>query len=186
MAKSKPSTTEKIVAAAEKRIRNAGFHGFSFRDIASDVGVKSASVHHHFPTKEDLGAAVTSTYSDRFMSALDRLEKSGQAPAALLEGYVGLFRKAMLTDKQICLCGILGAESSGLPEGVKQEAKRFFEQNAAWLSKVIKKKNPNLDGARAQTEALAILATLEGAMISANALGDKSVFDRIAGTVLGR
>ncbi|WP_157628311.1 helix-turn-helix domain-containing protein, partial [Ensifer sp. BR816] len=44
--------------AAEERIRRAGYSGFSFREIAADVGVKSASVHYHFPTKERLAAAV--------------------------------------------------------------------------------------------------------------------------------
>ena len=32
-------------------MRRGGFHGFSFRDLAADVGIKSASVHYHFPIK---------------------------------------------------------------------------------------------------------------------------------------
>ena len=48
-----------IMDAAERRMRIGGFNGFSFREIAADVGVKSASVHYHFPTKENLAAAVT-------------------------------------------------------------------------------------------------------------------------------
>src|SRR3712207_8206920 len=44
-------TAERIMDAAERRIRAAGYGGFSFRELAAEVGVKSASVHHHFPTK---------------------------------------------------------------------------------------------------------------------------------------
>ena len=42
-----------IMDAAERRMRIGGFNGFSFREIAADVGVKSSSVHYHFPTKGD-------------------------------------------------------------------------------------------------------------------------------------
>ena len=42
-----------IMDAAERRMRIGGFNGFSFREIAADVGVKSSSVHYHFPTKEN-------------------------------------------------------------------------------------------------------------------------------------
>jgi TetR/AcrR family transcriptional repressor of nem operon len=47
-----------IMDAAERRMQQGGFGGFSFREIAADVGIKSSSVHYHFPTKEDLAAAV--------------------------------------------------------------------------------------------------------------------------------
>jgi TetR/AcrR family transcriptional repressor of nem operon len=67
-----PPTTEfsekasEIMDAAERRIRTSGYNGFSFRQIAADVGVKSSSVHHHFPTKPALAAAVARRYTDRF------------------------------------------------------------------------------------------------------------------------
>ena len=64
------STADRITAAAERGMREGGFHGFSFRDVAAAVGIKSASVHHHFPTKEDLGAAAARAYADRQMAAL--------------------------------------------------------------------------------------------------------------------
>src|ERR1700676_3710637 len=56
-----------IMDAAEKRMRLAGFTGFSFREIAADVGIKSSSVHYHFPTKENLAAAVTRSASPNIL-----------------------------------------------------------------------------------------------------------------------
>jgi len=46
-----------ILNAAERRMQFGGFGGFSFREIAADVGIKSSSVHYHFPTKENRAAA---------------------------------------------------------------------------------------------------------------------------------
>jgi hypothetical protein len=43
-------TAERLMDLAEAHIRSAGYAGFSFRDLAAEIGIKSASVHHHFPT----------------------------------------------------------------------------------------------------------------------------------------
>ncbi|WP_254065657.1 TetR family transcriptional regulator [Acidisoma sp. L85] len=34
----------------------------NFRDLAAQVGIKAASIYHHFPSKADLGAAVARRY----------------------------------------------------------------------------------------------------------------------------
>ncbi len=39
---------ERLMDLAEAHIRDRGYGGFSFRDLAAEVGIKSASVHHHF------------------------------------------------------------------------------------------------------------------------------------------
>src|SRR5690348_18159211 len=65
-----------IMDAAEQRMQLGGFGGFSFREIAADVGVKSSSVHYHFPTKEDLAAAVIRRWAEETSKHLDEeLEK---------------------------------------------------------------------------------------------------------------
>jgi TetR/AcrR family transcriptional repressor of nem operon len=53
---------------AESHIRNAGYGGFSFPDLAAEIGIKSASVHHHFPTKATMAAAVARRSADRFFA----------------------------------------------------------------------------------------------------------------------
>ena len=59
-----------ILDAAEGFARQTGYNGFSFRDIAAEIGIKSASVHYHFPTKGDLGAALARRYAERFFERL--------------------------------------------------------------------------------------------------------------------
>ncbi len=50
-----PSTTrELLLAHAEKLIRTRGCNGFSYRDLAEHVGVKTSSIHYYFPGKDDL------------------------------------------------------------------------------------------------------------------------------------
>jgi TetR/AcrR family transcriptional repressor of nem operon len=61
---------ERILAAAERRIRAAGYNVVSFREIAAEVGVKSASVHCYFPQKQGLGAVLVRRYSQIFTAEL--------------------------------------------------------------------------------------------------------------------
>ena len=165
-----PPTTEfsekasEIMDAAERRIRSSGYNGFSFRQIAADVGVKSSSVHHHFPTKPALAAAVARRYTDRFEAALDKAKSA--------KDWRAVFRQALVQDGQMCLCGVLGAESGDLPAEVSAEARRFFTRNVQALRRLYGRPS-----AASRQTALQIMAVLEGAMMLARTLEDPKVFD---------
>ena len=60
-------TAKRLMDLAEAHIRDGGYTGFSFRNLAAEVGIKSANVHHHFPTKAKMAAAVARRYGDRFL-----------------------------------------------------------------------------------------------------------------------
>src|SRR6516162_2185928 len=74
-------TAGRLMDLTEAHIRNAGYGGFSFRDLAAESGIKSASAHHHFPTKATMAAAVARRYGDRFLAAVARRpnESAGDA-----------------------------------------------------------------------------------------------------------
>ena len=184
MSDEETGTTQKIIAAAEQRMRRGGFHDFSFREIAADVGIKSASVHHHFPTKQDLGVAVAEAYTERFMAALGDPEDADRGPAELLKSYVELFRQALVRDRSMCLCGILVSELGSLPDGVANAGGEFFRRNVAWLEIVLGRKSPDMMPDMRHAEALRILAVMEGAMLVAKGLGDNNAFESIAARIL--
>jgi TetR/AcrR family transcriptional repressor of nem operon len=164
------NTVEAIMDAAERRIRELGYNGFSFRDIAADVGIKSASVHHHFPTKPALAAAVARRYCDRFDAAVADEQAAGSPAVA---AWRTVFRRSLHEHGRMCLCGVLGAESGGLPPEVVAEARRFFERGVESIAAA-----SGLGGASARQAGLQVLAMLEGAMLLARALGDHDAFDQ--------
>jgi len=47
-----------IVEAAFRAVADEGFEGLRTRDIAAAIGINSATLHHYFPTKDDLIAAL--------------------------------------------------------------------------------------------------------------------------------
>ena len=46
------------MTAARAMVQARGYNSLSFRELAKEIGIKSASVHYYFPTKGDLGAAL--------------------------------------------------------------------------------------------------------------------------------
>ncbi|MEM9046495.1 MAG: TetR/AcrR family transcriptional regulator [Pseudomonadota bacterium] len=162
------STSDRILDAAEARLRLTGYNGFSFRDLAEDIGIKSASVHHHFPTKEALAIRLAESYTERFMTAL---ETAPTGPARI-GAYRELFRDSLKDGGKMCLCGMLGAEISGLPASVTAKAKDFFEAITTDLEANLK------DHADPRGKALAVLARLEGALILGRTYADLAVFDQ--------
>ncbi|WP_136440439.1 TetR/AcrR family transcriptional regulator [Pacificoceanicola onchidii] len=150
-----------ILDVAERLIRSHGYSGFSFREVANEVGIKSASVHYHFPTKPDLAAAVAKRYRERFSDALDREEAGG---ADRVTAWRGLFQKALEHDGLMCLCGILAAEGDSLPAEVATEAYAFLQFGIASLNEA----EPG--------RGVRILSQLEGAMLIARSAGDPRVF----------
>lgn len=168
-------TRETIMAAARPVVQAHGYGGLSFREIAKDVGVKSASIHYHFPTKGDLGAALARRYTDEAAAAFEAISARTADPGERLRAYTDGFRRALEDDNRMCLCGILAAEHDDLPDGVKAEVVRFGDVNVDWLETVLSEAGV----ADAQTRALAIFAAVGGAQLAARSRGDITIYDAI-------
>jgi len=178
-------TLIKILDVAEARIRSNGYNDFSFRDIATDVGIKSASVHYHFPTKTDLGVRVTRRYSARFLHYLGDAKDKNTEPKILLKRYIDGYKKLLVDDEAMCLCGMLGAEFSSLPKSVGDEVKRFNDDNIEWLKIVYRrlnrkdKKSPKIKK-KAKTKAVHLLAAMQGVIIVARTMNEPTLFERVS------
>lgn len=166
-------TRTQILDLAEKNIRQRGYHAVSFRDLADALGIKSASIHYHFRRKEDLGAVVVGRYAERVAQVLG---PSGVLPwADALELFCTVYRNALSGSDLQCLCGMLGAETMGLPDGVSDRVKAFYTSNLVWLAASM----PD-DMADKNTRALRIQAELLGAMTLSVSLDDHSVLDQVS------
>jgi TetR/AcrR family transcriptional repressor of nem operon len=157
-------TVEAILDVTERRIREAGYHGFSFRTVAAEVGVKGASVHYHFSSKDALAAAVTRRYNDRVAKAVNEQVKDG---TDVVKAWLQVFRGALTDGTRMCLCGALGVTLSDLSPEVVAEVKRFFDLAISSL----------VAGGLERKRAVQVLATLEGAILMASVRGDVSTFD---------
>lgn len=172
-------TRDEIMAAGKALAQSHGYNGLSFRVLAKTVDVKSASIHYHFPTKGDLGAALAHRYrEDAKVILADVLNERGD-PHAWFSRYAEIFRQALERDNRMCLCGIMAAEYDDLPEEVKTEVVGFADDNVAWLREALIRLDPSVSKAAADQRAFAIYAAVGGAQLTARGRGDISTYDKI-------
>jgi TetR/AcrR family transcriptional regulator, transcriptional repressor for nem operon len=172
------SSKEAILAAARRTAQAHGYSGLNFRDLADEVGIKAASIYHHFPSKADLGAAVARRYWENTAADLDSMLAETSDPVRSLHQYPDIFRKSLEADNRMCLCSFMSAEYDDLPEAVKKEVQTFADVNVAWLSKVLSAAAV-VNSGESEQRARAIFAAVAGAQLMARSRSDISLFDSL-------
>src|SRR5438045_166348 len=120
-----------ILDVAEQLVQTRGYNGFSYADIAAELGVTKASLHYHFPSKAALGCALIERYQATFGAALEAIDQQAPKPREKLRQYVELYDSVLRNDR-MCLCGMLAAEYTTLPGPMQAGLKGFFDANERW------------------------------------------------------
>lgn len=175
-------TRSAILDAARASVQKCGFSELSFRDLAAEVGVKSSSIHYHFPTKADLGVELMRCYTEAARQDLAHIAKSRADTAGRLAAYFGLFREALADGNRMCLYGILSAEAEALAPPLRAELAAFEQANVAWLAEAI---DAGLPAAERGSRARAIFAATIGAQVVARGRADVATYDAIVDTLRG-
>lgn len=172
-------TREALVQSAESLMRTKGYAAFSYADLAETVGISKASIHHHFPTKEDLGIAIVEEYIGRVRVEFDRIESVHKDLQGRLKAYVIAFR-ASSEGGLLPLCGALAAEMAALPSGLQKLTHQFFDLQLKWLTSILDEgvKNGELAKERdTRQKAFLLLSILEGASFINWATNEKDKID---------
>jgi TetR/AcrR family transcriptional repressor of nem operon len=183
-------TSDDILACARSLIVAGGYNGFSYADIADVVGIRKASIHHHFPSKVDLVRTLVARYREEAEAGMANLELQVSDPLQQLRLYAGYW-EACIADASapFCICALLAGQLPVLPEEVGLEVRAHFRSLSAWLTSVLER------GARhgqlqlmstPRAEAEAFMAAVHGAMLSARAYGDPKIFGVVTGPLLER
>ena len=72
------NSSDRIPAAAIRIAQAHGYGGLNVRTLAEDVGIRAASLYHHFPSKADLAAAVAKRYREDAAALLEGLWEETQ------------------------------------------------------------------------------------------------------------
>lgn len=166
-------------------IQRVGVGGFSYADLAGELGIKPPSIHHHFRTKEDLVAEVVALYREDFAASVAALE--GATAIERIREYAGLFNRTASED-MTCLCGAAAAEWMLLGDSVREQVSSYFSDQQEWIEQQLVEAltqglvRPDTDPAEA---AQAVLAALEGAMLLTRAGGRRDAAAAVAAVLLG-
>ena len=173
-----PTTDTKtaIMDVAQELIQRGGVNAMSYQHISDAIGIRKASIHHHFPTKDSLIEAVLQRYAVYFFRLVDEIFESKLDPEAKLRKYAGLFEATLCEGKKdkACLFGMLGAELSTLGSPSVAGVRKFYRENEARLARVLdegREKGQFRFKGEAKMAAAMIFALLEGGALMARAEG---------------
>lgn len=183
-------TAAHILSQARTLIVEGGYSGFSYADIATRIGIRKPSIHHHFPSKAGLVQTLVERYRKEARGGIAELERLTPDPMAQLQHYVGYWEGCIRdASAPICVCALLASELPLLPEAVAAEVRAHFRDLSSWLASVFERgaQQGRLQlAAAASIEAETFMATVHGAMISARAYGEPEIFGVIAKRALER
>lgn len=174
---------------AETAARERGFDAFSYADLAEAVGIRKASIHHHFPRKADLALALIERYVARLFEQLDALAEREQGGAARLRGVCSSFRAGLDDGRKLCLCIAFAAGRDSLDAAVVARIADYHERLTDWLADAFARGAADdsvADVGDPVAEARAALALFEGAQIIARAANRMDLFDAASTALLSR
>lgn len=71
---------EEILSVAAAMFRERGYYGTTVRDVASEVGITSGSIFHHFGSKEEILFQVVSEGVDETILSVNKARESTSSP----------------------------------------------------------------------------------------------------------
>ena len=179
----------KLLDLAETETCARGFSAVSYGDLAALAGIRKASIHHHFPTKADLGAALIDRHADHLVSTLASISERARSGGDALRAYLANSRSDLREGKATGLLAALVADAPSLPESVRQPVNRLQVLVAKWLADILQRgrqdRSISVSG-NPSDEGRAIFAQVLGAQLAARCGSDPAIFDTASATISAR
>ena len=167
---------DQILEVATELVQTRGYSAFSYQDLSARLGITKASIHHHFPSKADLGTAVAEQYSADVRAALAEAKRTSDDPWVQLDGYLQVVLEVIKTPDRICAAGSVQSEINVVPEAMGTSMCSLVQHVIGWISEVITDGRDrgvmDFPGTPAHQAAL-IFSAAQGAMQYGRANGEK-------------
>jgi len=161
-----------LLDAAQLLVQTRGHNGYSYRDLAVQVGIRTASIHYHFPTKTDMAVALVRRYRDDIADAMTKIAVEKTTLAERLDEVVAIYSHCLKSKNRICVAAALAGEYSSLPKEVQEELSRLIIDSQGWIARFLTEGRTRGEiPAESDPAALARLwyAALQGALAMARA-----------------
>ncbi len=185
----RPDTRGDIVRTARRLLLSHSYLGLNFQELADTIGIRKASLYHHFPSKLAVGQAVVDDSAKRFQRWADTI--AHLSPSQQLQAYVQMLRDALAAGGMVCPIGAMAGEWGGLEPELQDTVKRFHLQQVAWLE-ARAAQLPSLQATPSRATkaitprewAVHFNASCQGALLSARMHGDISLYDQSVAPLL--
>jgi TetR/AcrR family transcriptional repressor of nem operon len=174
-------TRDKILNSALRLIQTRSFHGFSFQDIADEVGIRKASLYHYFDSKDAVALAVLERIAGLVKGRMEELE--GLTAVERLRLYFDVFRGLQGKAERMCPGGSFGAIFGAISTPVQAALHRFTKTHLDGLESIVRdgvaRGEFAIGDQRPRDIAVQIFAGIQGALLTGRLTGDPHVIDAI-------
>jgi len=167
-----PSTREEILSVTRNFIQTRSYLGFSFQDVADEVGIRKASLYYYFRTKEALGVGVLNEASHEFHRWTDTTSGSAEVK---LNAYFNLYRWDLRAGAAMCPAGATVPGWDCIELNLRGAVLALRDQQIRWLTGVFSADPRNRR--RAADLAAFVFAACQGALLSARMTGEVEDFE---------
>lgn len=114
-----------IVNLARELIETHGYHGFSYANLEDSLGIRKASIHHHFPKKEDLALAVLDEVEQCLKSKASEVSQLSTSGWPKIEAFLAQTCSLAVNEKRVCATVALQYNHECLPKVVKNRVEEL-------------------------------------------------------------
>ncbi len=169
------ATAQKILAAGNELLQTRGYHAFSYRDLAARLNIKSASIHYHFPAKQDLALAIAETVFEAFESQTKTIQMTQSSLCGQLRAFAQIFATTFGDGDRLCPICMLAVCQESVPEALQVRVRDFWTWSESWLTAVFQQ--AMLQGELPSTldapaAARTWISALEGSLLTARSFRD--------------
>lgn len=167
-------TAHRILDSAQVMVMTNGLNGFSYKDLQREVGIKTSSIHYHFPTKQDLITALMTRHNAIVESNLEEITRKNSSAKDRIREFGNSFVRIAEQDK-FCLCGMLASDLQSTSPAVTNHVNYFFQIAEQWISEQLQSGIDSKEFERPINPAEAascFIASMEGGVLIARAKKD--------------
>ncbi|MFJ6525830.1 TetR/AcrR family transcriptional regulator [Streptomyces longwoodensis] len=176
-----------MVQAAKELIRQHGYNATAFADVLARSGASRGSVYFHFPGgKTQLVVEAAEAHAFEQVEIIDRVAAEATSAVQLIERYVDLGRDGMIASEYGRGCGVAPLITEGATQDsaeISETGRRAFSQMTDRLA--FHFVALGVERAAARVLAEAVLAGIEGAMVTSRALRSPTPWESVRTVLAG-
>lgn len=173
---------ERLAAAAVELAYRQGYRKTTLAHLAEESGVPLGNIYYYFRSKDDIGNAVLDRRREQFAGMKQRLAEL-RTPLARLSAFVEMtVANAPVVAERGCPMGSLSAELRKDGGELAKHARALLAEPMAWMAEQFVAMGHE---AEAEDLALQLQASLQGASLLAQSLGDPEPLQREGRRLLG-
>lgn len=174
---------EEILVLTDQLVKSVGYESFSYADLSEQLGITKASIHHHFPRKEDLGTALCASYAENLSKTIAGLEQGDGGAWGRIEKYL-MAGAALVEDHgKNCPIASLQSQVNTLPDSMKARLRELNELELGFFTRMLEAGRTSGEltfKGDAQSQAAVILCAYKGALAYARVQGCQFFKDAVA------